>query len=188
MRMLPDVLAPDLRVIFCGTDAGSTSAATGAYYANPGNSFWVTLHRIGLTPHVLQPDQFHTLPEHGIGLTDLVKVQAGTADQIAFADKDVAGLRAKLGRFQPRALAFNGKRAAQESFGSARPYGRQPEVIGATPVFVLPSTSGAARGTGTKRTGASLPPWCSTDSLDGAENPSLSPGGFTMNPSGHMSC
>ena len=144
--MLPDVLAPGLRVIFCGTAAGSTSAAAGAYYANPGNSFWVTLHRIGLTPQVLRPDQFRTLLEHGIGLTDLVKVQAGTDDRIAYAGKDVAGLRAKIERYQPRALAFNGKRAAQEFFGAARPYGRQPEVIGATLVFVLPSTSGAARG------------------------------------------
>ena len=144
--MLPDVLAPGLRVIFCGTAAGSTSAAAGAYYANPGNSFWVTLHRIGLTPHVLRPDQFRTVLEHGIGLTDLVKVQAGTDDRIAFAGKDVAGLRARIEHYQPRALAFNGKRAAQEFFGSGRPYGRQPEVIGATLVFVLPSTSGAARG------------------------------------------
>ncbi len=144
--MLPDVLAPGLRVIFCGTAAGSTSAAAGAYYANPGNSFWVTLHRIGLTPHVLRPDQFRTLLEHGIGLTDLVKVQAGTDDRIAFAGKDVVGIRARIEHYQPRALAFNGKRAAQEFFGSARPYGRQPEVIGSTLVFVLPSTSGAARG------------------------------------------
>ena len=39
MAVLPDVLAPELRVVFCGTTAGFTSAAASAYYAGAGNRY-----------------------------------------------------------------------------------------------------------------------------------------------------
>ncbi len=40
VAILPDVLQPDLRVIFCGTAAGTQSAQLGAYYTGRGNYFW----------------------------------------------------------------------------------------------------------------------------------------------------
>jgi len=49
MDVLPDMLAPGLRIVFCGTAVGSASARRRAYYASPGNSFWPTLFRVGLT-------------------------------------------------------------------------------------------------------------------------------------------
>jgi double-stranded uracil-DNA glycosylase len=36
---LPDYLAFGLRVVFCGTAAGKTSASSGHYYAGTGNLF-----------------------------------------------------------------------------------------------------------------------------------------------------
>lgn len=33
MDILPDVLKPGLKVVFCGTAAGNRSATNGAYYA-----------------------------------------------------------------------------------------------------------------------------------------------------------
>ena len=58
---LPDVLRPDLDVVFVGTAAGRRSAAVGAYYAHPGNRFWKTLHSTGLTPRLFAPDEFREL-------------------------------------------------------------------------------------------------------------------------------
>jgi len=49
-----------------------------AYYARPGNQFWNVFYEIGLTPRRLQPQEYVTLTEFGIGLTDLVKVTSGT--------------------------------------------------------------------------------------------------------------
>jgi hypothetical protein len=69
--VLPDVLGPGLRVVFCGTAVGSASAKRGAYYAGPGNKFWPTLHAIGLTPRRLMPEEFRSVLDYGIGLTDL---------------------------------------------------------------------------------------------------------------------
>lgn len=144
--MLADVLEPGLRVVFCGTAVGTTSARTGAYYARPGNEFWATLARVGLTPRQLSPHEFRELPQYGIGLTDLAKTASGVDSHVAASDFDLDAFRRKVEVFSPRVLAFNGKRAADVFFGRAVAYGRQDQPIGETAVFVLPSTSGAARG------------------------------------------
>ena len=146
MAILPDVLKLDLKVVFCGAAVGSTSARVGAYYAGPGNQFWDVLFRTGLTPSRLRPEEFTTLPSHGIGLTDLAKKQSGTDDQVDASEFDVDALRSKVRRFAPKALAFNGKRAGSAFYGRSVTLGRQPEPVWETAVFVLPSTSGAARG------------------------------------------
>ena len=145
MAILPDVLRPNLKVVFCGTAAGDKSARAGAYYAGPQNKFWDILHRVGLIPRRLLPQEFEKLLDYGIGLTDLIKTRFGADNKLIFSEKDKEELQAKINRLPPRVLAFNGKRAAQEYFGRAVDYGRQQEPIGETLVFVLPSTSAAAR-------------------------------------------
>lgn len=145
MAVLPDVLEPNLKVVFCGTAVGTQSAQASAYYAGRGNRFWDVLFEIGLTPRKLDPQEFRSLPAYGIGLTDLVKVDFGSDDTLHRTDFDVEGLRAKIAHFAPETLAFNGKRAAKEFLGRSVEYGRQPEQVETTALFVLPSTSGAAR-------------------------------------------
>lgn len=148
MPVLPDVLAPGLKVVFCGTAVGNRSAAVRAYYAGKGNQFWAVLHRVGLTPRVLEPSEYDRLLEYGIGLTDLAKNVFGNDDELFSDSFDVAGLRRKIEMFAPRVVAFNGKRAAEKFLGRKGieiQYGLQPERVGKTIVFVLPSTSGAAR-------------------------------------------
>ena len=145
MTVLPDVLAAGLHVVVCGTAAGSESARAGAYYAGPGNRFWPILARIELTPFQLAPSSYPTLPEYGIGLTDLAKQQSGEDAILRASDFDTLDLLTKIESFRPRAVAFNGKKAAQIALGRPVAYGRQPETFGGAAVFVLPSTSGAAR-------------------------------------------
>ena len=77
MAILPDVLEPGLAAVFCGTAASRVSAAVGAYYAGPGNQFWPTLYRTGLTPRLLAPPEFRLLPTFGLGLTDLNQRESG---------------------------------------------------------------------------------------------------------------
>ena len=143
--VLPDVLTPGLRVVFCGSAAGRRSAEVGAYYAGPGNKFWPILHQIGLTPRPFQPQQYREVLACGIGLTDLAKGRSGADHQLADAAYDPPRLKRAIERLQPGALAFNGKRAGQLFCGGRVDYGPQPVGCGATAVFVLPSTSGAAR-------------------------------------------
>jgi TDG/mug DNA glycosylase family protein len=144
--VLPDVLETELRVIFCGTAVGTRSARVGAYYAGAGNQFWAVLARTRLTPRMLEPDDFRDLPQYGIGLTDLAKFVSGADAEVWATSMDSGGFRAKIAKFAPRALAFNGKRAAETFFSRPVSYGRQAESVAGAATFVLPSTSGAARG------------------------------------------
>ena len=143
--VLPDILRPGLRLVFCGTAAGSASAKARAYYAGPGNSFWATLHTVGLTPEQLKPAEFERLPEFGIGLTDICKVRHGSDEEVGTAEFDVAGLAQKIATAEPDNLAFNGKNSARGALERDVAYGLQDERIGGATLWVLPSTSGAAR-------------------------------------------
>jgi TDG/mug DNA glycosylase family protein len=144
--VLPDLLRPGLRLVFCGMAAGHASALRGAYYAGPGNRFWPMLAAAGLTPRRFRPEEFPALLELGIGLTDIAKTASGPDRAIPRRAEDALELRAKIEAHAPAVLAFNGKCAAGRFFGGRVAYGWQSEVIGATRLFVLPSSSGAARG------------------------------------------
>ena len=144
-HILPDVLAPGLKVVFCGSAAGRVSARRRAYYAGPGNRFWPMLHDIGLTPRRLRPEEFRVLPTFGLGLTDLCKTAAGGDHELPRDADDGAGLLTKIARFEPACLAFVGKRAAAVALATKVGYGRQARTIGPTAIVVLPSPSGAAR-------------------------------------------
>ena len=138
---VPDVLAEGLRVVFCGTALGFASAANRAYYAHPGNLFWKTLYRTGLTPSQLKPQEYTRALEYGIGLTDLCKHAYGLDTQLPKGALDAESLREKMARFRPGMLAFTSKTAAAAFMGKGTgklPYGLQEERFGATRLFVLP--------------------------------------------------
>jgi TDG/mug DNA glycosylase family protein len=148
-HVLPDLLRPGLRVVICGSAAGAVSAARGAYYAGPGNKFWRILAEVGLTPRQLDPCEFREVLNFGIGLTDLVKTHSGSDAVLPREANDVAGLIARIRSVCPSLIAFNGKRAAAAFYGrSGRDVGYGPgaPVADFPPIWVLPSTSGAACG------------------------------------------
>lgn len=144
-HILPDVLVPHLRVVFCGTAAGTRSAREGAYYAHPGNYFWRTLFEVGLTPRRLSPQEFPRVLDHGIGLTDLAKLHFGSDHELPRDAFDAAALKRKLARYKPTIVAFTSKNAAFGYSGRVLAYGEQSERIATSRVFVLPSPSGQAR-------------------------------------------
>lgn len=145
-HLLPDVLAPGLDLVFCGTAPSPASFKAGAYYANPGNAFWPTLHAVGLTPERFAPERFAELLVHGLGLTDLNKTEVGSDHELSAGAMDAKSLHAKLRRYRPAAIAFTSKHAASLALGVKAPaYGRQPETIEGAIAFVLASPSGRAR-------------------------------------------
>lgn len=145
MTVLPDVLAPNLAIVFCGTAVSNVSARRGAYYAGPGNAFWPTLFAVGLTPRLLQPEEFREVLSCGLGLTDLVKAVSGVDSQLNDEHFDRDRLRATILRYGPKIVAFTSKRAGSEFLGRPVKYGLQSETVGSAMLFVLPSPSGAAR-------------------------------------------
>jgi len=148
--ILPDYLAPGLRVVFCGTAAGKKSGERRHYYAGDGNDFWRFLFESGLTSQALSADQDSRVLEFGIGLTDLAKLVAASSDKGLRRHYDIAGFVRKMEEFAPRVVAFHGKEAAQEvsrALGHGRKVrlGSQEWRVAARPVYVLPSASGSNR-------------------------------------------
>jgi TDG/mug DNA glycosylase family protein len=145
MSVLPDVLAANLEIVFCGTAVSKASAHRAAYYAGPGNAFWPTLYKVGLTLRQFLPEEFRDLLGLQMGLTDLVKNAAGNDCDLSKAGFDCTRLRRVISEYRPKILAFTSKRAAEEFVGYRVEYGalsnREDDCI----LFVLPSPSGAAR-------------------------------------------
>ena len=144
--LLADLIRPDLRAVFCGTALGARSAQVGAYYAGPGNRFWIALHEVGLTPRLLEPLEYPALLELGLGHTDLCKTRSGSDAEIGRDGFDVPRLVDLLERNRPGWITFTSKNAGRTALGRPVDYGPQPERLGGVRTFVLPSPSGAARG------------------------------------------
>lgn len=142
---LADVLAPGLRIVFCGINPGRVSAAAGAHYANPRNDFWRLLHAARLTPTLLAPSEQRRVLELGLGLTNAAaRTTAGSGD-LRRADFAAAAprLAALARRLRPAWIGFVGKAAYQGAFGERAEHGVQQRRLGDTRLFVLPSTSPA---------------------------------------------
>jgi TDG/mug DNA glycosylase family protein len=145
--ILPDLLQPSLRVVFCGTAAGTVSARRGHYYAHPQNKFWTTLHAIGLTPRRLDPSEFSLLSQWGVGLTDIAKTVSGMDKELppgSLGRLACDALHARILQHQPIILAFTSLTAGRRYLRRQADFGEQKETIGATKIWLLPSPSPAA--------------------------------------------
>jgi double-stranded uracil-DNA glycosylase len=143
-HILPERLRPGLTLVFCGTAAGRQSALQKAYYAHRQNKFWQTLHRIGLTPRPLAPHDYEQLWELGIGLTDIAKFSFGMDHQLpkdALGAEAVAALKARIRKAKPQILAFTSLNGGRKVMGPKAIAGEQPERLGDTRVWILPSPS-----------------------------------------------
>jgi TDG/mug DNA glycosylase family protein len=146
VTVLPDIISRRTVVLFCGSAAGQVSARQRAYYANKGNQFWQALHEVGLTVKELKPRHYHQVMRYGLGLTDLAKRVAGMDHRVNDSDLDRSRLFRLVRRYRPLIIAFNGKRSAELFVGRKLNYGLVPsKAVHGARMFVLPSTSGAAR-------------------------------------------
>ncbi len=144
-KSLPDLIAPGLTVLFCGINPGLYTAAIGHHFGRPGNRFWPALHAGGFTPRLFDPSEEHELLPLGYGITNVVERATAAADEVS-AEEIVAGgevLRAKVLSFAPRFLAILGIGAYRVAFDRPKAQvGLQPELLGKTRVWLLPSPSG----------------------------------------------
>lgn len=144
-KSVRDVIAPGLRVLFCGINPGLYTAAIGHHFGRPGNRFWPTLFAAGFTDRILSPYEERELLEDGYGITNVVNRATAAADELT-RDEIVAGgirLRAKVRRWKPRFVAILGVGAYRLAFDQPKAkLGLQSERIGDTRVWVLPNPSG----------------------------------------------
>jgi double-stranded uracil-DNA glycosylase len=144
-KRVPDVIAPGLRVLFCGINPGLYSAATGHHFARPGNRFWPALHGAGFSDRLLAPWEERELLLYHCGITNLVARASASADELS-AKELVAGRRrllAKVKRYAPRFVAVLGIGAYRSAFERPRAtLGQQPEPFADSTIWVLPNPSG----------------------------------------------
>jgi double-stranded uracil-DNA glycosylase len=144
-KTVEDVIAPNLRVLFCGINPGLYTAAVGHHFARPGNRFWPALHAGGFTERLLSPFDERELLQSGYGITNVVSRTTNSADQLSREEIITGGeqLRAKVLRYRPRVLAVLGVGAYRTAFNRPKAtIGRQEETIGETILWVLPNPSG----------------------------------------------
>lgn len=143
--MVGDVIAPDLRVLFCGINPGLMSEATGHHFARPGNRFWPVLHLSGFTPCRLAPAEQEELLAYGLGITNVVARPSAKASELSDEEFREGGvvLTEKVLRLRPRWLAVVGVTAYRVAFDDKHArIGRQERTIGDTHIWVLPNPSG----------------------------------------------
>lgn len=144
-RSIPDVVAPGLRVLFCGINPSLYSGATGHHFARPGNRFWAALHASGFTARKLRPDETDELLAAGIGVTNLVNRATATAAELDGRELRAGGerLRRTVRDHRPRAVAVVGISAFRTAFDIRDAVvGRQPGDLEGALLWVLPNPSG----------------------------------------------
>ena len=144
-KIVPDLIAPNLRVLFCGINPSVYSAVVRHHFARPGNRFWPTLHKAGFTPRLLRPDEEQELLIYGYGITNIVERATVAAAELTSDELAKGGqqLRKKVEQYQPQVVAVLGISAYRLAFNVPRAtLGEQPAMIEKTQLYVLPNPSG----------------------------------------------
>ena len=151
MDTLPDYLREGLNIVLVGLNPSVYSARRGHYFANPRNRFWPAFNRSGLVDEEVAMEADHTLINHGIGLTDVIKRPTSQASELRAQDfrRWAPTLRAKLEQYQPLIVCFHGVVAYSiylryaEGVRAKPILGLQDHRIGSSRVFVIPNPSPA---------------------------------------------
>jgi TDG/mug DNA glycosylase family protein len=144
-RTVPDLIAPNLKVLFCGINPGLYSGATRLHFARPGNRFWPALFAAGFTDRLLHPSERDELLARGYGITAIVRRTTATAAELGDAEYRAGriALEKKVRKYKPKWLAILGVGAYRVGFERPKArIGRQDETIGSTGIWVLPNPSG----------------------------------------------
>ena len=153
LRPLPDLLLPGLDIVFVGINPGIESSRQQRYFAHPRNRFWDAANKGGVFAPPLNAETGHLAIEQSIGFTDIVKRPTPGLSDLKTADfrEGAPLLLQKLKQASALIACFNGitpynhflRFALGVSDGRKVEPGLQPETIGSTRLFVVPSPSPA---------------------------------------------
>jgi len=148
---VPDLLGPDVRLLFVGINPGLWTAATKTHFAHPVNRFYPALLRAGIIDRRIDPSAGMTdddrayLVARGIGITNLVEQATARAAEIPITDlrAGAARLKSLVERVRPGVVAVAGVTAYRVAFERPKASaGRQPESIASAELWVVPNPSG----------------------------------------------
>jgi TDG/mug DNA glycosylase family protein len=142
---VPDLVAPGLRVVFCGINPGLYTAAIGHHFGRPGNRFWKVIHLAGFTDRQLTPFEERRLLDAGVGITNLVPRATAAASELTPAElrDGVRHVEQLACEQRPAYVAFLGMLAYRSATGRRKAsMGLQPERMCDAQVWLLPNPSG----------------------------------------------
>jgi len=144
-KLVPDLAAKNLIVLFAGINPGLYTAAIGRHFGRPGNRFWPALHGGGITPRLFSPFEESLLLDLKFGITNIVERATARADELTDDELRAGGhrLQAKVKRWRPTVVAFVGIGPYRKISGikDAR-VGLQNDLFGGSHAWVLPNPSG----------------------------------------------
>ena len=144
-KLVPDLIAKNLIVLFAGINPGLYTAAIGRHFGRPGNRFWPALHGGGFTPRLFSPFEGSLLLDLKFGITNIVDRATARADELTDDELRAGGqrLEAKVKRWRPTVVAFVGIGPYRIVSGikDAR-VGLQKAPFGGSHAWVLPNPSG----------------------------------------------
>jgi double-stranded uracil-DNA glycosylase len=148
---VPDLIGPDLRLLFVGINPGLWTAAVQTHFARPGNRFYPALRRAGILTRdidlargMTDDDRRHLL-ERGVGITNLVNRATARADELTAVELRQGGLRlgALVSEIRPKVVAVLGISAYRTAFGRPKARaGEQPHLLEGAHLWVVPNPSG----------------------------------------------
>lgn len=144
-KIVPDLIKPNLKVLFCGINPGLYTAAIGFHFGRPGNRFWPSLYASGFTPRLFDPSEQEQLLSLGYGITNIVPRASATAAEVSKQEllDGRKQLETKVLKYKPEWLAILGVEAYRKSFERSKAkVGRQEDTIGTTKLWILPNPSG----------------------------------------------
>ncbi len=148
---VPDLLGPDVRLLFVGINPGLWTAATQTHFAHPVNRFYPALLAAGILTEPVDPAAGMTdedrarVVARGIGITNLVRRATARADELTAEELRDGGeaLTRLVEEVRPRVVAVAGITAYRSAFGVRRAVpGRQSEDLGGAELWVVPNPSG----------------------------------------------
>lgn len=148
---LPDLLGPEVRLLFVGINPGLWTAAVQAHFSRRGNRFYPALYRAGITEYLIdasggfaEQDREYLLTR-GIGITNLVARATARADELSAAELVEGGrdLEARVARSRAKVVAVLGITAYRQAFTKPKAsVGKQPKTLGGAELWVVPNPSG----------------------------------------------
>jgi len=144
-KLVPDLIAKNLIVLFAGINPGLYTAAIGRHFGRPGNRFWPALYGGGFTPRLFSPFEESLLLDLKFGITSIVERATARADELTDDEFRAGGqrLEAKVKRGRPTVVAFAGIHPYRIISGikDAR-VGLQKPLFGGSHAWVVPHPSG----------------------------------------------
>ena len=147
MITLPDIVSPEMQILFVGTNPGARSARIGHYFAGASNMFWKLLYESRLTAERLCTELDYRVQEYGYGLTDVIKRPTRSTSDLNRNDSVNSSRRLEsiIQENKPKIVAFVGKTGFRHylcEYEKNLIYGKQNFEIDESSVYLMPSTSG----------------------------------------------